>query len=215
MRFLRLPWRRQPDVSHTLIARGKDHARPSHTATAHPTVPAGESSASSCADGLLDQLGIGGKERIARHSARSPRASVDTSDNADVLIDTLHAQYWRALAGPHASAIAEWVSVAAATEPATRTTALDSPDCPDANHDRDPIEALLFGNRTLDDVFERLDEHAGPLPDGEPVPEILHLFAPPDFRATAAQHPPALTRREHHALTIDSPLSAPVRKDED
>ncbi|WP_321956261.1 TagK domain-containing protein [Burkholderia cenocepacia] len=164
---------------------------------------------------MLGQLGIGGMERVARHSDPSSHASIDTSDTTDLLIDTLHAQYWRALADPHTAATAEWGSIAAAAEPATRTTALDSPECPDASRDHDSIETLLFGGRTLEDVFERLDEHTGPLPDDEPVPEILLLFAPPDFRATAAQHPPALTRREHHALTIDSPLSAPLRKDED
>ncbi|WP_175884161.1 TagK domain-containing protein [Burkholderia sp. BCC0044] len=215
MRSPRLPWCRQSDVSHARLARGKDHARPSHTAAAQPAVPASESSTSPCADELLGQLGIDGMERVARHSAPSSRASVDTPDTTDVLIDTLHAQYWRALADPHASATAEWASIAATAEPATRTTVLDSPECPDASRDHDSIEALLFGDRTLEDVFERLDEHTDPLSDDEPVPEILHLFAPPDFRATAAQHPPALTRREHHTLTIDSPLSAPVRKDED
>ncbi|WP_310642539.1 TagK domain-containing protein [Burkholderia cenocepacia] len=164
---------------------------------------------------MLGRLGIGGTERVARHSDPSSHASIDTSDTTDLLIDTLHALYWRALADPHTAATAEWGSIAAAAEPATRTTALDSLECQDASRDHDSIETLLFGGRTLEDVFERLDEHTGPLPDDEPVPEILLLFAPPDFRATAAQHPPALTRREHHALTIDSPLSAPLRKDED
>ncbi|HFT8006124.1 TPA: TagK domain-containing protein [Burkholderia cenocepacia] len=215
MRSPRLPWCRQSDVPHTRLARGNDHARPSHTAAAQPAVPAGESSAWPCAGDLLGQLGIGGMERVARQSAPSSHASIDTSDTTDVLINTLHAQYWRALADPHTAATAEWGSVAAAAEPATRTTALDSAACPDASRDHDSIETLLFGDRTLEDVFERLDERTGPLPDTEPAPEILLLFAPPDFRATAAQHPPALTRREHHALTIDSPLSAPLYKDED
>jgi len=215
MRSLRLPWRRQSDVSHTVLPHGKSHARPGQAVAAALAVPADDSSAPSGADDLLGRLGIGGMERVARHSDSSSRPSIGTPDSTDVLIDTLHAQYWRALADPHASVAVEWAPAAGAAEPATRATAPDSQDCPDASRDHDSIEALLFGDRRLEDVFEQLDEHAAPLPDADPVPEILHLFAPSDFRAAAALHLPALTRREHHALTMDSPLSAPLRKDED
>lgn len=215
MRSLRLPWHRQSDVSHTGLPRGKSHARPGHAIAAASAVPADDSPASPYADDLLGQLGIGGTERVARHSDPSSHTSIDAPDSTDALIDTLHTQYWRALADPHAPVTVEWASAAGAAEPATRTAAPDSHDCPDASRGHDSIEALLIGDRTLEDVFERLHEHAAPLPDDEPVPEILHLFAPSDFRAATAQHPPALTRREHHALTMDSPLSAPLRKDEE
>lgn len=44
------------------------------------------------------------------------------------------------------------------------------------------------------------------------APEILQLFAPPEYHANAALRadnvPPALARREHHTLAIDSPLPA-------
>lgn len=52
--------------------------------------------------------------------------------------------------------------------------------------------------------------------DDGAVPEILRLFAPPEFHAEAAHGAaalPPLTRREHHALSVDSPLAAPLRKD--
>ncbi|RKT99191.1 hypothetical protein C7H84_32225 [Burkholderia sp. Nafp2/4-1b] len=215
MRFLRLPWRRQSDVSHTGLPRGTSHAWTGLAVAGTSTVPADDSSASPCADDLLDQLGIRGMEHVARQSDPSSRTSLGTPDSADVLIGTLHAQYWRALADPHATVTVEWASTAGVAEPATRTVVPDSHDCTDASRGHDSIEALLLGDRTLEDVFERLDEHSAPMLDDEPVPEILHLFAPSDFQAAAAQHPPALTRREHHSLTIDSPLSAPLRKDED
>nr|WP_244173303.1 TagK domain-containing protein [Caballeronia temeraria] len=42
------------------------------------------------------------------------------------------------------------------------------------------------------------------------APEILALFAPPEYQADAALRrrfvPSGLARREHHALAIDSPL---------
>ncbi|KUY71992.1 hypothetical protein WS46_29170 [Burkholderia sp. RF4-BP95] len=178
-------------------------------------MPADDSLASPYADDLLGQLGIGGLERGARRSDPSSHTSIGAPDSTDALIDTLHAQYWRALADPHASVTVEWASTAGEAEPITRTSAPDSQGCLDPRRDHDSIEAMLLGDRTLEDVFERLDEHSASLPEDEPVPEILHLFAPSDFRAEAVQHPPALTRREHHVLTMDSPLSAPLRKDED
>ena len=69
----------------------------------------------------------------------------------------------------------------------------------------------------LSDI-ERLEEAFGPLRHGESldpvvsevVPEILQLFAPPEFHTTALHRstllPPPLARREHHALAIDSPM---------
>lgn len=219
MRSLRLPWRRQSDVSHTRLPRGNDHARPGPATAANLAVRADDLSAPSCAANLLGQLGIGDMERVAPHANPLSHASSGSPDSTDVLIDTLYAQYWRALADPHASVIVEWASTAEAEKPATRAIAPDSQHCPDANRDHASIDALLFGNRTLEDVFEQLNEHAAPLLDDEPVPEILRVFAPSEFRATTARHPPALppalTRREHHALTMDSPLSAPLRKDEE
>jgi hypothetical protein len=76
------------------------------------------------------------------------------------------------------------------------------------------IEALLSGARVLKDVFGPLGEGEMPgLADTEPVPEILRLFAPAEYHAAASRRPtalpPALARREHHALGIDSPLPAP------
>ncbi|MET5115300.1 TagK domain-containing protein, partial [Burkholderia pseudomallei] len=55
--------------------------------------------------------------------------------------------------------------------------------------------------------------------DAEPVPEVLRLFAPAEYHAATARRPaglpPALARREHQSLAIDSPLPAPVATSED
>lgn len=211
MYSLRLPWRRQPDISHAEPVLDENHAHhtpnvegldlPEDEVADHPRSD----------DGVLSELGIGsmdGADALVRTTANA--------DGTDSLVETLHAQYWRALTDPHAPVTAEWVPLA--DEPAPHALAPDSQVDLDMHGECDSIEALLSGNHTLEDVFERLDRHAEHILDDESVPEILRLFAPPEFHATAARRgpalPPALTRREHHALSVDSPLSAPTRKDE-
>lgn len=79
--------------------------------------------------------------------------------------------------------------------------------------DMGSIEALLSGARVLKDVFGPLgDGDMAGLADVEPAPEILRIFAPAEYHAAASRRPtalpPALARREHHALGIDSPMLA-------
>lgn len=210
MRSLRLPWRRQPDSLHAEPVLDESHAL--HTPDVDcPDLPDNEvADHPRSNDDVLSKLGIGSMD-IA--SARAPVANADSTDS---LVETLHAQYWRALTDPHASVTAEWVPLT--EEQAPHALAPDSQVVPDVRGECDSIDALLSGNHTLENMFERLDQHAEHILDDEPVPEILRLFAPPEFHATAARRgpalPPALTRREHHALSVDSPLSAPLRKDE-
>ncbi|AEA66005.1 TagK domain-containing protein [Burkholderia gladioli] len=219
MRSLRLPWRRQPDISHTEPVLGKGYAwRTSDVVESDlPNDETGEHL--HVTNDVLDQLGIGSVDGAAAHMHASSRTTAAAADSPDALVDTLHAQYWRALTDPHATVAAEWAPMV--DEPAVHATRPDSADALRAYGDlerAESIEALLFGDRTLEDVFERLDGHTETALDDEPIPEILRLFAPPEFQAAAARRgsalPPALTRREHHALTVDSPLSAPSRKDE-
>jgi hypothetical protein len=78
------------------------------------------------------------------------------------------------------------------------------------------ISGLLSGPQRLEDAIGRLESGTN-FPDEfgmsvPAVPEILQLFAPPEYQvgAAARRHtvPPLLARREHHALAIDSPLPA-------
>lgn len=219
MRSLCLPWRRQSDSSHTEPVLGSDHAlRVSDVDCAELPADAVSESVRTDSD-VLGELGIGSTDDAAAHAYASSSTPDAGTDSTDTLIEKLHAQYWRALVDPHALITAGWAPLSEVDEPTPRAAASDSHDKPDALDDRDSIETLLFGNRTLEDLFERLDEqHTGPALDDEAVPEILRLFAPPEYQAAAAQRgpalPPPLTRREHHALSVDSPLLAPLRKAE-
>ncbi|EIF31107.1 hypothetical protein BCh11DRAFT_06623 [Burkholderia sp. Ch1-1] len=131
---------------------------------------------------------------------------------ADDLIEALHEQYRRALDDPNASLAAGWEGqpeFSAGVHPASPDEAPAGTQTPHIGS----IEAFLSGARFMEDLF-------GPLAAGqeadfaapEPVPEVLALFAPQEYRAAAARRarvlPPALARREHHTLGLDSPLPA-------
>ncbi|NHV24692.1 TagK domain-containing protein [Burkholderia sp. D-99] len=213
MRPLRLPWHHQSNTP--LVASVPENARPSVT----DTLPLDDAFGSARTDDdMLALLGIGTREDAAARS----HTTADTADieagNTDALIDALHAQYWRALADPGAPIASAWA-------PSVDDT-LAPPIAPDHPHDSpayespgrsDSIETFLSGNRTIEDAFGHLVGHVEAVTDGESVPEILQLFAPPEFHAESARRapaPPPLTRREHHALSVDSPLVAPLRKDQ-
>jgi hypothetical protein len=164
------------------------------------------------------------RHRRDAQAARGPDRDRDRAVTQD-LIQTLHDQYWWALDDPQASLAGDW---AAHTTLASGSSG-DAPCPPDEAHARpdrvavttsseaDSIEVLLSGAHTLEDCFGPLSDPAGQSdpPDWrvEPVPEILRLFAPPEYHAAAARRlsalPAALARREHHSLGIDSPMSAP------
>ncbi|CAB3711856.1 hypothetical protein LMG22037_04109 [Paraburkholderia phenoliruptrix] len=151
------------------------------------------------------------------HALRPPAPPGD-ADSAEALVDALHAQYWRALADPQASLSGSWAPQV--DEPSAHAATHDAPDewhAQDVHRESSSIEALLSGERTLDDVFGRLE--GNPALEEASVPEVLRLFAPPEYHAAEARRapalPPALTRREHHALSVDSPLAAPAREEKE
>jgi len=215
MRPLRLPWRRQSNTS--LFAPAPEDARSQPVAD---TLPRDDAFGPACLDDdMLGLLGIGTRDGAAAYSHASADTTGIDADHTDALIDALHAQYWRALTDPGAPIASAWAPSVDDTLPHEIT-----PDHPhDAHADEktgrsDSIVTLLSGNRTIEDAFGHLGGHVEPAPDGESVPEILQLFAPPEFHAGSARRapapPPPLTRREHHALSVDSPLTAPLRKDQ-
>ncbi|ABB11092.1 TagK domain-containing protein [Burkholderia lata] len=215
MRSLLLPWRRQSNTS--LIAPTPEDARSQPVAG---TLPLDDAFGPvRIDDDMLGLLGIGTRDGAAAY----PHTAADTAgvdaDHTDALIDTLHAQYWRALTDPGAPIASVWA-------PSVDDTALHQ-NTPDHRHDThadetrersESIETLLSGNRTIEDAFGHLEGHVEAVIGGESVPEILQLFAPLEFHTQSAHRslspPPPLTRREHHALSVDSPLAAPLRKDQ-
>jgi len=134
------------------------------------------------------------------------RPASDTGD----LIASLHTQYCQALDNPWVPIGAtDWVSAPAGVGAAGLPGDLHA-----SSTGSDSIEALLSGAQLLDHAFGPLRESdLGSLPESEPVPEILRLFAPPEYLASTRRQapalPPTLARREHHSFGIDSPLPMP------
>jgi len=152
-------------------------------------------------------FGLIGTRLGAERHARVPLAN-DMASDADDLIETLHEQYCRAMSGFEPSA--------ARREPA-QLAAEDKPS-PMLPHEAPPstetVEALLCRARVMEDAFGPLrGEDAHDLAVLDSPPEILRLFAPAGYHATTARKrralPPEITRRDHQAAGIDSPLCAP------
>ncbi|SPB15129.1 hypothetical protein NOV72_02358 [Caballeronia novacaledonica] len=87
---------------------------------------------------------------------------------------------------------------------------------PKASSQYESIEALLSGQRTLEDAFGQMTPGHDDL-EVDSVPEVLRLFAPVEYHAAEARRtaalPPALNRREHHVLSVDSAFVAPASAD--
>lgn len=135
-------------------------------------------------------------------------AAAGGSAPARDLMQSLYEQYCRALENPHASLAADWATQMTTTRAPLPDLRADEPWGPDAVAS---IDTLLSGARVLDDAFGGLEPGDAPDPaTTEPIPEILRLFAPPEYHAAIARRPaplpPAFTRQEHQTLAIDSPL---------
>ncbi len=140
---------------------------------------------------IYELIGSGGTT-----GANTPR---DTGTND--LIGALHMQYCCALNDPEALLGVEWVTPGPTAQEPLPDLRLDG-----ALH-VESIETLLSGVRSVEDLFGLLA--AGDMPDPAAVttaPEILRLFALPEWNASMSRLPPTLVRREHHAVGIDSPL---------
>ncbi|MFP3504270.1 TagK domain-containing protein [Burkholderia sp. SIMBA_062] len=223
MRAFRLPWHRQPDTS--LTEPELRHAPCGPEKQEDGAAPLlFESSDRVCSNqSILDLIGRhGGTVNAARGKRGTGLQTMPFPEHTDDLVETLHAQYWRALTDPHTTLPGSWGEQL--DLPATPVASV-TPD----SHDVRPtqanlgspgsIELLLSGERNLEHAFGRLERSFMPDPEIEPVPEVLRLFAPPEFHAAEAHRtpalPPTLTRREHHTLSVDSPLAAaPVCKDD-
>ena len=235
MDSLRLPWRRRPsapNVEPTLIA---EHEPPAEQA---PEVNASFKEhlrEPQDADPILSLIGgadVGTRAELARYDRdgeTSASSAASTIPCAADLIATLHAQYWRALNDPQASVTESWVDEADREPAHAIPHAISRETDEEAAHEAavhakqdgaGSIETLLSGESTIDDCFGRLESRSALDPLGlakDSPPEVLRLFAPPNYCADTQPHswasasalPPPLTRREHHVLSIDSPLVAP------
>jgi len=226
MRSFRLPWHRRSDASLTGPELRNEPCGPEKQTDSSDFLLFEPSDRAGSNTSILDLIGShGGSHGVTADAARGQRGTgsqaIPFHERTDDLVETLHAQYWRALLDPHAALSGSW------GEP------LDSPATPVASvipdsHDlwstptnaaaSGSLEVMLSGERSLEDAFGQLDTAFTSGLAIEPAPEVLRLFAPPEFHAAEARRapalPPALTRREHHALSVDSPLAAPVSKDD-
>ncbi|WP_233235298.1 TagK domain-containing protein [Bordetella sp. LUAb4] len=161
-------------------------------------------------------------EPALRKEAATDTAT-ETPGHPGDLIDTLRAQYWRALADPRTSCSDSWEAVEDSNATPFAVTLDDAHGAPEARPAsataaaEDSIEVLVSGVFQLEDAFQHLERVVLPELDIAPVPEVLRLFAPAELQAPEAIRmpslPPPLTRREHHALSVDSPVVAPITKD--
>jgi hypothetical protein len=154
-------------------------------------------------------FGLIGSRMATEATGTRPVPEGASGDPGD-LIATLHTQYCQALDNPWVPiGTADWVPASAGAGAVGLPVDLHVPAA-----GNDSIEALLSGAQLLDHAFGPLRESdLGSLPESEPVPEILRLFAPPEYLASTRRQapalPPTLARREHHSFGIDSPLPMP------
>jgi hypothetical protein len=225
MRPLRLPWRRHPDTPDTEPALRSPLVRKTDRELSIDLLRSGSSGRPDGSAAILELIGSTGLDgrlvptnNDGEWQAKTPHATGD-ADHAPDVIDGLNAQYWRVLADPHASLSDSWIGQP--DDPPEHAAASDTPDDWHAQGEigeASSVEALLSGERALEDVFGLLERGSAPDLEVERVPEVLRLFAPPEYHAAEAHRapslPPALTRREHHVLSVDSPLATPARKGE-
>jgi len=164
-------------------------------------------------DGRASLKGLSSPEASSQESSSMSGARVDP----DALIVALHAHYCEALESSDGLSIGLGDRVSASGTNNDQPAALLAPEF-ESSRSAGTISDLFSGP-------QRLEEAIGPLSsdpmladlifDGvdlsiESAPEILQLFAPPEYHANAALRrgavPPTLARREHHTLAIDSPL---------
>ncbi len=177
---------------------------------AEPHLHAGESRAPSPygENPVLDLLGGAADSSSARFIVKA--ADETGSSAGDRLMGSLYEQYCQALDSPIASLADAWVDAASSDEMPLGDQELVS------HRWRDdavgPVAAILGDISNLEQAFGSMhhigSHHAAA--SVEEVPEVLRLFAPPEYHAASARRPspilPSLVRREHHTLAIDSPV---------
>lgn len=150
-------------------------------------------------------------DRIGDMSVGDPLPSEPMSINdvdGEAIFKQLHQEYLHKLSSPHL--------IATQSDTRAHENILRSevhPASPvhleDLSRLSDPVttlQDLVTGHLHIDEVFNGLDSlREMELFTEEDVPEILKLFAPGEQPTSQrAQTPPHLTRKEHHAVSVDS-----------
>jgi len=154
---------------------------------------------------------LGSSTNAAYDTSAYERPGASTHTDRDDLLATLNEQYYQALESPHFLPNSEWVGSSATGIAGSGKEAMG--ERARANDDSSSIHSLLSDIDVLEEAFDAL--HEGGVTDltgHDAVPEILRLFAPAEYHASAARRvgmaPPHVARRDHHTLAIDSPLAA-------
>ena len=146
----------------------------------------------------LDGLDIG------RASPRAPDARTLRSDTAEDLMHRLHDEFVAAANDPLqlAGGAERWCADPASAEDAPTLDELCAQAQPYPT-----VRDILLTREGIDRIIEGIDAFGAWDPGHAPVREdVLRLFAPDGGPDVAAQLP-SLTRREHHAVSIDSAMA--------
>jgi hypothetical protein len=154
---------------------------------------------------------LGSSANAAYDTSAYERPDASTLTDRNDLLAILNEQYYQALESPYFLPNSEWVGSSATGIPGLGKGAVRERDR--ADDDSSSIHSLLSDIEVLEEAFDKL--HEGSVTDlagHDAVPEILRLFAPREYHASAARRvgmaPPPVARRDHHTLAIDSPLAA-------
>ncbi|MEM5343141.1 TagK domain-containing protein [Paraburkholderia azotifigens] len=157
-------------------------------------------------DGTIFDL-LGSRLDGGRESLHEQNLSRSAPADSDHLLDDLYVRYCKALDWQEPLMPGTWV-------PSSRSVSVDRMIDTPREEEGHTTGAAISG---LFPDIESVDEAFGPLvanamtrdEDCDRAPEILRLFAPPEYLVKGRVRtvfPPALTRREHHTLSIDSPV---------
>ncbi|MDR5741912.1 TagK domain-containing protein [Caballeronia sp. LZ029] len=226
MSMLKVPWRRRGTAAARKIvsemrAPGNAHQRETDSTWIDLLSDADSQLKSDPVLGLIggaaDEAGLESiRAEMAAASDHQTNASAASNASKD-LINSLQRQYWRALADPHDVLMGSWAWQENEPAPPPMIEAAEHGwQAPKASSQYESIEALLSGQHTLEDAFGQMTPGHDDL-EVDAVPEVLRLFAPVEYHAAEARRsaalPPALNRREHHVLSVDSAFVAPAAAD--
>ncbi len=172
-----------------------------------PEADLGDAQSSYAAGNPIFDL-LGGSAHWEAEERDVPTLRGHDEPERDPVMNALYGQYCEALSSPLTATRRDWVESESVWEPVTPEVA-DQAGGPVPEHA--PVSALLQEIHTVDQAFGLLFD-AEPMESDDDMPEILELFAPPEHHAAAAfrgsngSPPPELARREHHTLSIDSPI---------